>query len=119
MPVSTSLSPSRWLVRYVAAVITAATPVVLGAIAVIVAAPPSPKAVVGAALFGVGAIACELKPVPVGEHGSRYISLSFVFLLAALLAVGWQYAVLSAVAAAAVVGLWERTPTVRWAFNAA
>jgi len=116
---SKSHTHSPRLLRYVVAVIAAAAPVAVGALASIAASPPSRGAAAGAALFGLAAIACELKPVPLGEQGSRYVSLSFVFLLAAQLVFGWEYAVLAAMTAAAVVGLSDRAPLVRWAFNSA
>ncbi len=115
-PQSQSHSPR--LLRYVAAVVAVAAPAAVGAIVSLATSPPSASVAIGAVLFGLAAIACELKPVPLGEH-SRYVSLSFVFLLAAQIVFGWQYAVLAAIVATGVVSLSERTPTVRCIFNTA
>ena len=116
-PPSQTHSPR--LLRYVAAVIAAAVPVVAGAVVSVVAAPPSLRVAGGAAAFALAALLSELKPVPLGDHGSRTVSLSFVFLLATQMLFGWQYGVLASVVATGVVGLTDDVPYVRRAFNSA
>ncbi len=73
----------------------------------------------GAIIFAAAATAAEFKPVPLDEQGSRMVSLSFVFLLAAQLLFGWELAVLGAVVAILVVGYAEGAPHLRRGFNAA
>jgi diguanylate cyclase (GGDEF)-like protein len=73
----------------------------------------------GAIIFAAAAAAAEFKPVPLDEHGTRMVSLSFVFLLAAQLLFGWELAVFAAIAAILVVGNFEEAPLMRRSFNAA
>ena len=56
--------------------------------------------------------------MPLDEHGSRTVSLAFVFLLSTQFLFGWQYAVLGAIGSMAVVQLHDRAPLLRSAFNA-
>ncbi len=116
---SPSQTHSPRLLRYVAAVIAAAVPVVAGAVISVAASPPSVRVAGGAAAFALAALLSELKPVPLGDHGSRNVSLSFVFLLAAQMLFGWEYGVLASVLATGVVGLTDDVPYVRRAFNSA
>jgi diguanylate cyclase (GGDEF)-like protein/putative nucleotidyltransferase with HDIG domain len=103
--------------RYVIAVIAATVPVAVGAVLRIATEPPSGRVVMGVLVFGLAALAAEAKPVPLDEQGNRRVSLAFVFLLAAQILFGWQYAVLGALVATAAVELLERGAPLRSAFN--
>src|SRR5262249_39998726 len=81
--------------------------------------PPTLGVVAGAIVFTAAATAAEFKPVPLDESGTRMVSLSFVFLLAAQLLFGWELAVLAAVVAIGSVGHVEKAPLVRRGFNVA
>jgi diguanylate cyclase (GGDEF)-like protein/putative nucleotidyltransferase with HDIG domain len=116
---NSSQIPSPRLLRYVVAVIAASVPAVAGAILFVIQSPPTFKVAGGAAVFALAALLSELKPVPVGDHGNRNVSLSFVFLLSALLLFGWQYGVLASVLATGVVGLTDHAPVIRRLFNSA
>ncbi|MGZ4431627.1 MAG: bifunctional diguanylate cyclase/phosphohydrolase [Gaiellales bacterium] len=114
---STSQSYPPRLLRFAAAVIAAATPVAVGAIVKISSSPPSSAVVAGVVVFGVAALAAEFKPVPLGAGGGRSVSLAFVFLLAAQILFGWEYASLVAIAAMTIVQVVDRAPLLRLVFN--
>jgi diguanylate cyclase (GGDEF)-like protein/putative nucleotidyltransferase with HDIG domain len=116
---TSSQIPSPRLLRYVVAVIAASVPAVAGAILLVTQSPPSARVAASVAVFALAALVSELKPVPVGEHGTRTVSLSFVFLLSAQLLFGWQYGVLASVLATGVVGLTDQAPVIRRVFNSA
>jgi diguanylate cyclase (GGDEF)-like protein/putative nucleotidyltransferase with HDIG domain len=103
----------------VTVVSTAALPVVAGAFALAVARPSGVRALVGVSLFLVAAVVAELNPVPLDEDGSRSVSLSFVFLLAAQICFGWQPAVIAAVASTLGLAAFQRAPVIRAVFNTA
>jgi diguanylate cyclase (GGDEF)-like protein/putative nucleotidyltransferase with HDIG domain len=114
-PPNDSLPPR--LLRYVVTVIAATVPVAVGAALTVVAHPPAKDTLVGVLVFAVAALAAEFKPVPLDEQGARKVSLAFVFLLAAQILFGWQYAVIAALTATAIVEYAERGPSLRGAFN--
>jgi diguanylate cyclase (GGDEF)-like protein/putative nucleotidyltransferase with HDIG domain len=103
--------------RYVIAVIAATIPVSVGAVLRIVTNPPRGSVIVGVLVFALAALAAEAKPVPLDEQGNRRVSLAFVFLLAAQILFGWQYAVVAALVATATVEVLERGMPLRSAFN--
>ena len=70
-------------------------------------------------MFTLAALLSELKPVPVGENGTRSVSLAFVFLLSAQLLFGWEYAVLASLVATGAAGLTGYAPLIRQLFNSA
>jgi diguanylate cyclase (GGDEF)-like protein/putative nucleotidyltransferase with HDIG domain len=111
--------PSPRLLRYVVAVIAASIPAVAGAVILIARTPPPPQVAGGVAVFAMAALLSELKPVPLGDHGTRTVSLSFVFLLSTQLLFGWQYGVLASVVATGIVGLTDHAPVIRRLFNSA
>jgi diguanylate cyclase (GGDEF)-like protein/putative nucleotidyltransferase with HDIG domain len=119
----TASSPSRTfpprLRRYVIAVIALTVPVTVGAVLRIATDPPSGGVLIGVVVFCLAALAAEAKPVPLDEQGNRRVSLAFVFLLAVQILFGWQYAVLGALTATAVVEALERGVIIRSAFNTA
>ena len=56
--------------------------------------------------------------MPLDEQGARKVSLAFVFLMAAQILFGWQYAVIAALVATAIVECVERGLSLRGSFNA-
>jgi diguanylate cyclase (GGDEF)-like protein len=115
-PTSQEYSPR--LLRYAGAVIAAAVPVIAGAVVSLATHPPDASVVVGVVVFGLAAIAAELKPVPLDDGGHRVVSLAFVFLLACQVLFGWESAVLVALAAM-VISEAKRPSRLRGAFNTA
>ena len=113
---SASLPPR--LLRYVTAVIALTVPVAVGAVLKAVASPPDRTTLAGVLVFAAAALAAEFKPVPLDEQGARKVSLAFVFLMAAQILFGWQYAVISALVATAIVEFVERGVSLRGTFNA-
>jgi diguanylate cyclase (GGDEF)-like protein/putative nucleotidyltransferase with HDIG domain len=113
---SASLPPR--LLRYVTAVIALTVPVAVGAALKAAASPPDRSTLAGVLVFAGAALAAEFKPVPLDEHGARKVSLAFVFLMASQILFGWQYAVISALAATAIVEFVERGVSLRGSFNA-
>ena len=105
------------LLWYVVTVIAATVPVAVGAALTAAAAPPARDALAGVLVFALAALAAEFKPVPLDEGGARRVSLAFVFLLAAQILFGWQYAVIAALVATAIVEYSERGLSLRGAFN--
>jgi len=105
------------LLWYVVTVIAATVPVAVGAALSAAAAPPAKDALAGVLVFALAALAAEFKPVPLDEQGARKVSLAFVFLLAAQILFGWQYAVIAALLATAIVEYSERGLSLRGAFN--
>jgi diguanylate cyclase (GGDEF)-like protein/putative nucleotidyltransferase with HDIG domain len=106
------------LLRYVIAVIALTVPVAVGAVLKAAASPPDRSTLAGVLVFGIAALAAEFKPVPLDEQGARKVSLAFVFLMAAQILFGWQYAVISALVATAIVEFVERGVSLRGTFNA-
>jgi diguanylate cyclase (GGDEF)-like protein/putative nucleotidyltransferase with HDIG domain len=90
--------------------------VAVGAALTAAAAPPARDALGGVLVFALAALAAEFKPVPLDE-GAGKVSLAFVFLLAAQILFGWQYAVIAALLATAIVEFSERGLSLRGAFN--
>lgn len=115
-PQPASLPPR--LLRYVITVIAMTVPVAVGAVLKAVASPPSRATLVGVLVFSVAALAAEFKPVPLDEQGARKVSLAFVFLMALQILFGWQYAVIAALVATAIVECVERGLSLRGSFNA-
>ncbi len=114
-PAPAALPPR--LLRYVVTVIALTVPVAVGAILKVAASTPTLGTVAGVMVFAVAALAAEFKPVPLDEHGARKVSLAFVFLLASQILFGWQYAVIAALLATAVVEGVERGFSLRGLFN--
>jgi diguanylate cyclase (GGDEF)-like protein/putative nucleotidyltransferase with HDIG domain len=106
------------LLRYVIAVIALTVPVAVGAVLKAAASPPDRSTLAGVLVFAAAALAAEFKPVPLDEQGARKVSLAFVFLMAAQILFGWQYAVISALVATAIVEFVERGVSLRGSFNA-
>jgi len=104
------------LLWYIVTVIAATVPVAVGAALTAAAAPPARDALGGVLVFALAALAAEFKPVPLDE-GAGKVSLAFVFLLAAQILFGWQYAVIAALLATAIVEYSERGLSLRGAFN--
>ncbi len=96
-----------------------AVPVAVAAGISVLSSPPSLEVAIGVLVFTLAAIAAEFKPVPLDEQGTRMVSLSFVFLLSTQLLFGWEWGVLAALVAIAVVGKVESAPLVRRGFTAA
>jgi diguanylate cyclase (GGDEF)-like protein/putative nucleotidyltransferase with HDIG domain len=115
-PPATSLPPR--LLRYVITVIAMTVPVAVGAVLKAVASPPDQATLIGVLVFAAAALAAEFKPVPLDEQGARKVSLAFVFLMAAQILFGWQYAVIAALVATAIVECVERGLSLRGSFNA-
>ena len=111
-PPPTASLPPR-LLRYVVMVIAMTVPVAVGAVLKAVASPPSRATLVGVLVFSAAALAAEFKPVPLDEQGARKVSLAFVFLMAAQILFGWQYAVIAALVATAIVECVERGLSLR------
>jgi diguanylate cyclase (GGDEF)-like protein len=91
--------------------------VAAAAVVTVAGAPPTAEVAVGAVAFLVAALVAELRPVPLDESGAHSVSLAFVFVLAALILFGWQYAVLSAALAMAAAQVVERNGPGRAIFN--
>jgi diguanylate cyclase (GGDEF)-like protein/putative nucleotidyltransferase with HDIG domain len=115
-PPNDSLPPR--LLRYVVTVIAVTVPVTVGAALTVVAHPPAKDTLAGVLVFALAALAAEFKPVPLDEQGARKVSLAFVFLLAAQILFGWQFAAIAALVATAIVEYAERGLSLRGAFNA-
>jgi diguanylate cyclase (GGDEF)-like protein/putative nucleotidyltransferase with HDIG domain len=105
------------LVRYLIAVVAISVPVAAGAVISVATSTPTRDTLIGIALFTLASIVAELKPVPLDEQSTRSVSLAFVFLLAAQVLFGWDYAVLAAIAAMAVSQAYERVEWRRSVFN--
>jgi diguanylate cyclase (GGDEF)-like protein/putative nucleotidyltransferase with HDIG domain len=99
-------------------VIALTVPVAVGAVLKAVASPPSRSTLAGVLVFALAALAAEFKPVPLDEQGARKVSLAFVFLMASQILFGWQYAVIAALIATAIVECVERGLSLRGSFNA-
>ncbi|HEY3766824.1 MAG TPA: diguanylate cyclase [Gaiellales bacterium] len=93
-------------------------PVAVGAVLKAVASPPSRATLLGVLVFAGAALVAEFKPVPLDEQGARKVSLAFVFLMASQILFGWQYAVIAALIATAIVECVERGLSLRGTFNA-
>jgi diguanylate cyclase (GGDEF)-like protein/putative nucleotidyltransferase with HDIG domain len=117
MPTSQTYPPP--LLRYVAAVMAAAIPVVAAALLEIGGNPPDAAVAAGVAVFALAAITAEFQPVPLDGSGARAVSLSLIFLLATQILFGWQYGVLVALISTGIVGAFEDSPLIRRAFNTA
>jgi diguanylate cyclase (GGDEF)-like protein len=103
---------------YVATTIGVAAPLVVLALAHVAVAPPSLSVGMQVALFLGLALISDLRPVPLDERGNE-VSLAFVFIVAARLLFGWQYAVPLAALSVLVSELSRRTPALRALFNSA
>jgi GGDEF domain-containing protein len=114
---SSQTYPPR-LLRYITVIVAATVPVAVGAVVQIGRMPPDAGTALGVGLFFAAALAAEYKPVPLDEHGSRTVSLAFVFLLSTQFLFGWQFAVLGAIGTMTVVQLHDRAPLLRSLFNA-
>jgi diguanylate cyclase (GGDEF)-like protein/putative nucleotidyltransferase with HDIG domain len=106
------------LLRYVTAVIALTIPVAVGAVLNAAATPPDRSTLTGILVFAAAALTAEFKPVPLDEQGARKVSLAFVFLMAAQILFGWQYAVICALVTTAIVEFVERGVSLRGSFNA-
>jgi diguanylate cyclase (GGDEF)-like protein/putative nucleotidyltransferase with HDIG domain len=99
-------------------VIALTVPVAVGAVLKAASAPPDRSILAGVLVFTLAALAAEFKPVPLDEQGARKVSLAFVFLMASQILFGWQYAVIAALVATAIVEFVERGVSLRGSFNA-
>jgi diguanylate cyclase (GGDEF)-like protein/putative nucleotidyltransferase with HDIG domain len=115
-PAPTASLPPR-LLRYVTVVIAVTVPVAVGAVLKAASSPPALDTLTGVLVFALAALAAEFKPVPLDEQGARKVSLAFVFLLAAQILFGWQYAVVAALTTTAIVECFERGISLRGSFN--
>ena len=114
--VSSEAYPLR-LRLLIGAVLAAAVPVVAGAGFTIATDRTELASLAGAAVFLLLAFLADLKPVPLDESGDRPISLAFIFILAAQILFGWEYAVVTAALSVLPPQLIERRPPTRVAFN--
>ena len=109
-------SPLRW---YVLATSVVGVPVVAGAAAAAALSHPSPRSMLGIAMFFCFAILAESRPVPIDPAGRRLVSLAFVFIIASQILFGWEWAILTGAAAIGVCMAFSRAEPLKVFFNSA
>jgi diguanylate cyclase (GGDEF)-like protein len=106
----------RW---FAFAVIAAASPFVVGAVATAMSQSVNLRFGTALALFFVLTLAAELRPVPIDAEGRRLISVAVIFVVSATLVLGWQWGVLIGSTSVALAQLPARTDSLKLSFNAA
>lgn len=95
-------------------------PIVAGAVAHIVDSNrPSLAVVLGILVFFLLALAAELRPVPLDVEGDWLVSYAFVFVVSAVLILGWAWGILIGTTAILVAQLPMRPGPLRVSFNSA
>lgn len=112
------LSPSR-LHWYVGATCVAGAPVVAGAVIAAARSHPSPRSILGIAMFFCFTILAEWRPVPIDPAGRRLVSLAFVFIISSQLLFGWEWSVLTGAIAIGLATTSSRVGPLKVAFNSA
>jgi diguanylate cyclase (GGDEF)-like protein/putative nucleotidyltransferase with HDIG domain len=110
--------PSR-LHWYVLATCVVGAPVVVGAAAAAFMSHPSPRSILGIAMFFCFMILAEWRPVPIDPAGRRLVSLAFVFIISSQLLFGWEWSVLSGAIAIGLATTFARDEPFKVAFNSA
>jgi diguanylate cyclase (GGDEF)-like protein/putative nucleotidyltransferase with HDIG domain len=106
----------RW---YVLATCVVGAPVVAGAVVTAAMSHPSPRSMLGIAMFFCFTILAEWRPVPIDPAGRRLVSLAFVFIIATQLLFGWEWSVLIGATAIGLATVFARVPTFKILFNSA
>jgi diguanylate cyclase (GGDEF)-like protein/putative nucleotidyltransferase with HDIG domain len=108
------------LLGFVLPTIAVGLPIAAGAVAhVIGSTRPSTHVVLGVAVFFLLALAAELRPVPLDVEGEWLVSYAFVFVVSAVLILGWAWGTLIGTVAILFAQLPARPGALRLAFNSA
>jgi diguanylate cyclase (GGDEF)-like protein len=110
--------PTRVFV-YITATAALAAPALALAVIDIALDPPSPWRAGGIALFFALALLSDLQPMPMGDGGKTDVSITTVFIVAAAVLFGWQFAVPMAAVSIAITMIKLRRSVERIAFNVA
>jgi diguanylate cyclase (GGDEF)-like protein/putative nucleotidyltransferase with HDIG domain len=92
---------------------------VAGAAAAAFMSHPSPRSMLGIAMFFCFMILAEWRPVPIDPAGGRLVSLAFVFIIASQLLFGWEWSVLTGATAIGLATTFARDDALKVAFNSA
>src|SRR5689334_4586254 len=107
------------LLAVVAPVCLAGAAASVAAVASFAHASHSTTTIVGILALALASAVAQRYPVPVEGVDARGVNLGFVFGVAGIVLFGWAAGALIEIATQATVGLWERRPLVRVAFNTA
>jgi len=103
--------------RLIATAVAIAIPIAAWAAVGLALEPPRASEGLALAVFLGLAILAELRPVALDEHGRGSVSVAFVFILATLILLGWEAAVLVAMSSSFLAQVVEHRPFVRTAYN--